>query len=63
MKQWECWAYIRDNRVLADSAFTNETDAWIIGLGWPSTAGIELAKQRGDRVIRVRITEIEEGEK
>jgi hypothetical protein len=52
----EIWAYIRnDGRVLADSTFRDEDDAWRIALGWPHQSEIEHAKAAGDRVVRVRV--------
>ena len=59
-QQWECWAYVSPHgKVLADLDFNFEHDAWYVALGWPDNEEIQAAKQRGARVIRVRIEEIE----
>ncbi len=60
MKEQVCYAYINQRGdILAESLFKTENDAWQVGLGWPDEKEIEWAKKRGDRVVRVKITEIE----
>lgn len=52
----ELWAYITpEGRVLADSEFKSESDAWRIGLGWPDDSEIIAAKAAGARVERVSV--------
>ena len=56
-QQWEAWAYVSpDGKIKAGA--TCESHAW----AWRSIDfdSVEEAKQRGARVIRVQIEEIEE---
>lgn len=49
----EVWAYIDEQgRILADSTFTAEDDAWRVALGWPTVGEVNAAKARGCRVAR-----------
>jgi hypothetical protein len=55
----DLWAYIDEaGRILADSTFTDESEAWRVALGWPADAEVVEAKARGCRVVRVRIAEV-----
>ena len=55
----EAWAYIDETGwALADSTFTDESDAWRVALGWPTVGEVKAAKARGARVVRVRIEEV-----
>ena len=61
-QQWECWAYVDGDGLLqADTYYQdcNEKAVWL-AFGCPSDFIIQAAQQRGARVIRVRIEEIEE---
>jgi hypothetical protein len=49
------WTYVRaDGRIIADSDFKCEDDAWRIVLGWPHPDEIDAAKARGDTVVQMR---------
>lgn len=61
-QQWECWAYVSPKGRLITDTRDTEAQAWCFGLGYPGEAEIQAAKQRGARVIRVRIEEIENGQ-
>jgi hypothetical protein len=50
----EEWAYVGARGILVDS-FRDEAEVWKVALGWPDADDIEAAKDRGDRVVRVRI--------
>jgi hypothetical protein len=55
------WAVIwPDGRVLADSTFKDEADAWKVALGWPDAAEIAHAKASGVRAVRVIVSEVPE---
>lgn len=59
MGEWFCYAYLAsDGTILADSDFDTPERAWQVGLGWPDAAEIDAAKQRGARVMRVRVIEV-----
>jgi hypothetical protein len=46
-----------DGHVLADTKFESESEAWIVGLGWPSAEEILDARRRGYsvRVVELKI--------
>jgi hypothetical protein len=51
------WALIGPGgRVLADTEFKDENDAWWVGLCFPDAEGIANAKRLGYRVERVEVS-------
>jgi hypothetical protein len=53
------WAYFDEaGRVLADSTFADEAEAWRVALGWPTGGEVMEAKARGCRVVRVMVEEV-----
>lgn len=59
MKEWICYAYVSPSgAVMADSQFESHDHAWKVALGWPDAQEISEAKQRGARIIKVRVTEV-----
>lgn len=59
-QQWECWAYVSEDGKIVSYAGFEEEDVWAIVCGTDDELEIQVAKQRGARVIRVRIEEIGE---
>ncbi|WP_295445464.1 hypothetical protein [uncultured Thiodictyon sp.] len=50
------WAFVSpDGHVLLDTGFSDEADAWKVGLGWPGGEEIADAKGRGARVVRATV--------
>lgn len=44
-----------DGSFLIDSEFSSESDAWMIGMGWPGVDEIETAKADGYRVALIEV--------
>jgi hypothetical protein len=52
----KAWAIIwPDGRILADSDFKDEAEAWQVALGWPDDKEISIAKRRGYKAAQVSI--------
>ena len=50
------WAVIYpEGRILADSDFETERDAWEVALGWPDTQEIDDAKRAGYRAVELLV--------
>lgn len=52
----EIWAVVfSDGRIIAESDFENEEEAWRIALGWPDQDEIDEAKKRGAFCVKARL--------